>query len=46
MKGKVIDGDKIENLILRSLSPTPVITVKGSSKADKAYYIRLENITR
>lgn len=44
VKGTVYDSNGVENLILRSLSPTPNITVKGNSKTDKTYYIRLENI--
>lgn len=43
VKGKIIENN-VENLILRSLSPTPQITIKGNSKADGTYQIRLENI--
>jgi len=44
VKGKMIDDNKTENLVLRSLSPTPVITVKGNPDADRTCYIRLENV--
>lgn len=43
VKGKIIEN-KNENLVLRSISPTPVITIKGNNKIDKTYYLRLENI--
>lgn len=44
VKGKIIDYNKVENLILRSLSPMPSLTVKGSPKVDKSYNIRIENV--
>lgn len=44
VKGKITDDNKTENLVLRSISPTPVITVRGNPNGDKEYYIRLENI--
>ena len=43
IKGKIIDNNK-EYLILRSLSPTPQITLKGDIKNNKTYYLRLENV--
>ena len=44
VKGKIIDDNKVENLVLRSLSPIPIIALKGSPDADKTYYIRVENV--
>ena len=44
IKGKIIDDNKVENILLRSLSPMPSITVKGSPEADKSYSIRIENV--
>lgn len=44
VKGKIIDDNKQENLILRSLSPTPQITVKGDAAKNKTYLMRVENI--
>lgn len=43
VKGKITQN-KTEALILRSLSPTPQITIHGSTKASGSYLIRLENI--
>ncbi len=43
VKGTVIEN-KNENIILRSISPAPVITIKGNPKDNKTYYLRLENI--
>ncbi len=43
VKGKIIEN-KNENLVLRSISPTPVITIKGNIRDNKTYYLRLENI--
>lgn len=44
VKGKIIDANKQENLLLRSLSPTPQITVKGDTSGSKIYLIQVENI--
>ena len=44
VKGKIIDADKVENLVLRSLSPTPLLTIKGAPSGDKSYNIRIENV--
>ena len=44
IKGKIIDDNKVENLVLRSLSPILSLTVKGSLDVDKSYSIRIENI--
>ena len=44
VKGKIIDANKVENLVLRSLSPMPSVTVKGSLDVDKSYNIRIENV--
>ena len=43
VKGKTTEN-KNESLVLRSISLTPVITIKGTSNANKIYYLRLENI--
>ncbi|MFT8313016.1 MAG: metallophosphoesterase [Clostridium sp.] len=43
VKGKVVEN-KAENLILRSLSPTPQIRIRGNPKTSGTYLIRLENI--
>jgi len=43
VKGKTIKN-KTENLILRSISPTPEITIKSDSNENKTIYLRLENI--
>lgn len=44
VKGKIIDDQKIENLVLRSLSPITTLILKGSPEGDKDYYIRYENV--
>lgn len=44
VKGKIIDDNKVENLVLRSLSPMPSLTVKGSPDVDESYNIRIENV--
>ncbi|MFZ3172425.1 MAG: hypothetical protein WA118_10630 [Carboxydocellales bacterium] len=44
IKGKIIDNKGKENLLLRSLSPTPRITVRNDKKVIVSDYIRLENI--
>ncbi|MBZ9686628.1 metallophosphoesterase [Clostridium estertheticum] len=43
VKGKVTQS-KTENLILRSLSSTPQIRIKGNPKTSGTYLIRLENV--
>ncbi|MEY8001112.1 metallophosphoesterase [Clostridium sp. Mt-5] len=43
VKGKTIDN-RTENLILRSISPTPEISIRANSKGNKTFYLRLENI--
>ena len=43
VKGKIMES-KNEILVLRSISPTPVITIKGNINVNKTYYLRLENI--
>ncbi|MFZ3101745.1 MAG: metallophosphoesterase [Desulfitobacteriaceae bacterium] len=43
IKGKF--GDKnTEELLLRSLSPTPMLTIKSKSDKDSSYLVRLENV--
>ncbi|WP_242877666.1 metallophosphoesterase [Desulfosporosinus sp. BG] len=42
VKGKMVDNSNKESLLLRSLSPTPIVSFK--SKIDKSYSIRLENV--
>ncbi|HEY5587213.1 MAG TPA: metallophosphoesterase family protein [Ruminiclostridium sp.] len=44
VKGKIIDDNEVENLVLRSLSPMPSLTVKGIADVDKSYNIRIENV--
>lgn len=44
IKGKVIDADNTENLVLRSLSPVFSINVTGRNDMDGTYRIRLENV--
>jgi len=43
VKGKIINGNN-EELLLRSLSPQPRITIRGSANGNKTYVLRLENI--
>lgn len=43
IKGKITESNK-ESLVLRSISPSPVITIRGNNKDNKTYYLRLENI--
>lgn len=43
VKGTIIDN-KTEYLILRSISPTPEITINSDSAEDKTLQLRLENI--
>ena len=43
VKGKTINN-KIEYLVLRSISPTPEISITADSKGDRTYYIEIENI--
>ena len=43
VKGTIIDSTQ-ESLVLRSISPSPIITIKGNIKDNKTYYLRLENI--
>jgi 3',5'-cyclic-AMP phosphodiesterase len=43
VKGTITENNKEESLLLRALSPTPSITVKGSS--DTTINLRLENIS-
>lgn len=43
VKGKVIESNKEESLLLRALSPTPSITITGSSNT--TVFLRLENIS-
>ena len=43
VKGKITDK-KIENLILRSISPNTVVTIKSNNNANKKLYLRIENI--
>ncbi|AFM42796.1 putative phosphohydrolase [Desulfosporosinus acidiphilus SJ4] len=42
VKGKIADNSNQESLLLRSLSPTPVVSFKSGIK--KSYGIRLENV--
>ncbi|OLN28269.1 metallophosphoesterase family protein [Desulfosporosinus metallidurans] len=42
VKGKVVDNSNQESLLLRSLSPTPIVSFKSEIK--KSYGIRLENV--
>lgn len=44
IKGTIIDDQKIENLIVRSLSPIPTVTVKSGYKQDHLFVVRIENI--
>lgn len=44
IKGKIVDEKGIVNLILRSLSPMPSLTIKGSPNSEKPYYVRIENV--
>lgn len=44
VKGAVLDNKKQENLILRSLSPTPFITVKNGTTGNKTCLLRIENV--
>lgn len=44
VKGKIIDG-KNEELLLRSISPNPTVTIKGHGQGTKKYTIRLENVS-
>jgi hypothetical protein len=44
IKGKQIDDTKSENLILRSLSPTPTITITNKSEVNKVCLLRVENV--
>lgn len=44
VKGKIINDNKVENLVLRSLSPLPSLTIKGSLAGDKFYNFRIENV--
>jgi len=43
VKGKLVENNKTESLLLRALSPTPSITIKGSS--DTTVNLRLENVS-
>ncbi|HWI54795.1 MAG TPA: metallophosphoesterase, partial [Desulfobacteria bacterium] len=43
VKGRMGSG-KNEELVLRSLSPTPKITIEGHDDQDKSFVLRLENI--
>ncbi len=43
VKGKIKENDNEESLLLRSLSPTPTITIKSGN--EKSYRLRLENIS-
>ncbi|WP_425806607.1 metallophosphoesterase family protein [Desulfitobacterium sp. Sab5] len=42
VKGKIVDSPSQESLLLRSLSPTPIISF--NSGTDKSYSVRLENV--
>lgn len=44
VKGKIIGKDKVENLVLRSLTPSPIVKVRGNPDSDQALRIQLENI--
>lgn len=44
VKGKTLDDKKIENLVLRSLSPITSLTIKGNPDKEDTYYIRYENV--
>lgn len=43
VKGKIAENSNQESLLLHSLSPTPVITLKSAT--EKSYMLRLENIS-
>ena len=42
VKGKIVDNTNQESLMLRSLSPTPIVSLKSGTK--RSYGIRLENV--
>ncbi len=44
VKGTIIDDRNIKNLVLRSLSPTPVITVKNNGNSEGVINIQVENV--
>lgn len=45
VKGIILDNDKVENLVLRSLSPEFSINLVGNQDENKTYKIMVENVS-